>query len=294
MPGFRVNTGPSVGRPLTAAFLVALLFLPTLALSASPRSTRLAPVSLDNMSLAGMGVYYGKAQDTSDIEVSLSYYNSEIILPPEFYFSQYQYSYSWFRVEGGTGFGISGQGAPLFNGQGLIPYENGVPGLGAHLGYELTNISYSANFNDERTEYIAWKPMLSIGVLGKPERGNYSFLWALKVGGIASTLNTVNPLEKAVGAILLLSTPNFIWAAEANRVADEQRPFDMLSSDLVFHIAEEYSFGFRLDGIFPHKSERGNPMGFGFNRTDWKNYEYRVTVGFRVAPNQSVTRKDVI
>jgi len=161
------------------------------------------------------------------------------------------YGHNIFRLEIGSGFGITGAG---MGGVGLFKVEpNSVNSL---VAIEPLNLIFSANTNNNREDYIEWMPMGAAGIQAAPNVCRIAVLG--RAGAALGTLGD-GGARTAYGAGAYLSCPKVHAAGEVTRIRTASGPVDLGSLTAAARVGN-VDLGLRVESITTRDKESDATM----------------------------------
>jgi hypothetical protein len=239
------------------------------------------------------GMLFGKSLPATEVEFFLGNTVTQVRGAKSDIFDGYTYGYSYFRIEGGTGFGIAGHGFLPFSKIGLLNSEND-DGFYPHVGIEPFNISFSANVKDEREDFFEWEPMGSGGF--QFFLGNFRYLILIRAGGGIGTLGKTDnkkssPTNFAYGIGNYLIWNDMDLALEFMRI-DADIPVDRWIFDSTILKRAKFSIGLKIETLFI-RTKKEDAMIFSWINPR-SNSEYRFSVILRFGTPKGLQGKNKV
>ncbi len=163
-----------------------------------------------------------------------------------------QYGITHFRLELGTGLGIVGR---FTDGHSLVALTTKSENwISPYLGYEVSNLRFSANTLDGRRDYIEWAPLVgSAGLHFKLFDSDASWS-ALLIGRAGASLGTLGNggFRLVYGGMLQVNSPTIgISVSEQRILTRESLAVDMPEITAAYRFSEQkMNLGVSAEGLY--------------------------------------------
>ncbi len=115
-----------------------------------------------------------------------------------------------------------------------------------HIGYEIPNLLINVNTNDQRTDYIEWQPMMSVG--GQLPIASCRILALIRGGGSLGNLGD-GGARWAYGSGAYLNCPKLDLIGEITRIKTKSGDHDLANADLSYSLDSGYTLNLRGEAI---------------------------------------------
>lgn len=214
-----------------------------------------------NIGYGGIGLLAGKSDGKNEMAGALEFGGAGQ--------TSAAYGQGALRLEGGSGWGISGYG---FGGATLTGLERGEPAA-LLFGLEPLNLAFTANSNDKREDFIEWLPMVSLG--GQLAADSCRILALARAGGALGTLGK-NGAGYAYGGGAYVNCRDFFLTTELTRIDRKGQATDMAAVDTMIPIKAHRNVFLGLRGEVLDTREADGSDRFGSLPNDGDRVEGRV------------------